>query len=472
MSDQHRNQLDLQEDPRHGLLLHRRSPSKDRSLLQLLQIKLNVTFQQQKSYSDAVDYCARNNMQLVAIETQEEWDLLRRFLTDNLGSTEEYAASFWTSGVDENSDGRWQWTSSKQPLFFRNWGSYYHNKGSNRLIISGEKPFTWFNGRTKNEKRPISEYFICESSALQQEMKHVIAFVNSKDCPQSIGTNSACVYLEPLGCYCFVLTKSNWIEGSRHCKSQGMELVSIETEAEDWQIAAFLLEHQSSYELGFGTSALYNEEKSQWVWTATGQSVDYANWDDGQPKFDEGKGHAIILRPPTHTMFVGKTSSNKIYSTGQYICERNTNSVDGPRNSQMKQKSCSAGSDWTCRNEVTGCYCHQTIERNWADASSACKSIGMNLVSIETAAEQLLVASGLPKFDGGTTWWWTSGLEASGVWTWTATGGAMNYTNWAVDEPIKADNSAQAVGMRFEDDITPFWFVYPFRIKLSPLCEK
>ncbi len=37
---------------------------------------------------------------------------------------------------------------------------------------------------------------------------------------------------------------------------------------------------------------------------------------------------------------------------------------------------------------------------NWTDASALCKSIGMNLVSIETAEEQLLVASGLPKFDG------------------------------------------------------------------------
>jgi hypothetical protein len=47
--------------------------------------QLNVTFQQQKSYSDAADYCARNKMKLVAIETREEWDLLGGFLADNLG---------------------------------------------------------------------------------------------------------------------------------------------------------------------------------------------------------------------------------------------------------------------------------------------------------------------------------------------------------------------------------------------------
>ena len=48
--------------------------------------KVNITFQQQMNFDDAADYCARNNMGLVAIETQEEQDLLRGFLADNLGS--------------------------------------------------------------------------------------------------------------------------------------------------------------------------------------------------------------------------------------------------------------------------------------------------------------------------------------------------------------------------------------------------
>jgi len=48
--------------------------------------QLIVLFQQQKIYSDADDYCTRNNMQLVAIETKEEQDLLGGFLADNLGS--------------------------------------------------------------------------------------------------------------------------------------------------------------------------------------------------------------------------------------------------------------------------------------------------------------------------------------------------------------------------------------------------
>jgi hypothetical protein len=114
------------------------------------------------------------------------------------------------------------------------------------------------------------------------------------------------------------------------------------------------------YTLDFFTSALYNEEKSQWVWTATGQSVNYTNWDDGQPKFNEGEGYAITIQKATHKMVVLKTSSKGVFYGAHYICEKST-SANGPQHSQLKQKTCSAGSGWTCRNEVTGCYCHQTI---------------------------------------------------------------------------------------------------------------
>jgi hypothetical protein len=93
---------------------------------------------------------------------------------------EKYDAAFWTSGVDENSDGRWQWTSSKQPLLFRNWGAYFHSESRNRLFIFWAKPFTWFNGAIKNEKGLLNDYFICESSALLQEVKHLTAYVNAK----------------------------------------------------------------------------------------------------------------------------------------------------------------------------------------------------------------------------------------------------------------------------------------------------
>ena len=139
-------------------------------------------------------------MSLVAIETREEQGLLQGFLDDNLGSRgtklhskilhdpdendliwlEKYAHPFWTSGVDENLDGRWNWTSSKRPLLFRNWGSYYHGEKKNRLVISRGKPFTWFNYAIWNENGPTSAYFICESIAPEQEIKHVTAYINAK----------------------------------------------------------------------------------------------------------------------------------------------------------------------------------------------------------------------------------------------------------------------------------------------------
>jgi hypothetical protein len=91
-----------------------------------------------------------------------------------------YDFRFWTSGFDENSDGRWQWMSRRQPLLLRNWDGYDHSGENNRLLISGAKPFAWFNGRIKKDNELLIQYFICESTARQQEIKTLTAYGNAK----------------------------------------------------------------------------------------------------------------------------------------------------------------------------------------------------------------------------------------------------------------------------------------------------
>jgi hypothetical protein len=96
---------------------------------------------------------------------------------------EKYAHDFKTSGVKVHSSGggHWNWTSSNQPLLFRNWGlEVYSNFFKDQLLISKESPFVWFNHNITNEKELFSDYFICESSAPQQEIKHLKANANAK----------------------------------------------------------------------------------------------------------------------------------------------------------------------------------------------------------------------------------------------------------------------------------------------------
>jgi Lectin C-type domain len=208
MSQKYWFKLELQGIPQNGLLLHRRNSSKNRFHYNFFCTSNNlfgemsvicVAFQQQKNFDDAADHCIQNNMNLVAIETKEEQDLLRGFLTDNLGSRgskfqngiphdpndffirlEKYVKSFKTSGVRVNPNGQWKWASSKQPLLFRNWGLYKHSDLANQLLIDREKPFTWFNYEIKSENGPYSDYFICESSAPQQEIKQLTVHINAK----------------------------------------------------------------------------------------------------------------------------------------------------------------------------------------------------------------------------------------------------------------------------------------------------
>ena len=162
-----------------------------------------------------------------------------------------------------------------------------------------------------------------------------------------------------------------------------MALVSIESEAEYSQIVAFLREHQSSklqtssfflrpwshslktgYTRNFFTSAMYSSIDDQWTWTATDQSMTYANWAAGETRCKEREGMCnLVLGMETHEMRAALVNSPDEDYRAHYICEKSTNSfVNGPRNNQMEKKSCSAGSGWTCRNQMTGCYCYQTIE--------------------------------------------------------------------------------------------------------------
>jgi hypothetical protein len=110
---------------------------------------------------------------------------------------------------------------------------------------------------------------------------------------------------------------------------------------------------------------VHREEKTQWVWTATGQSVNYVNWASGEPEFDEGEGHAIKLGTATHKMVVSRTSLNRTYRLSHYICEKST-SVNRLENSPLEKKSCSAGSGWTCRIDNSA---HCVTMRFWDDRS-------------------------------------------------------------------------------------------------------
>ncbi|KAG5900635.1 hypothetical protein JTB14_005912 [Gonioctena quinquepunctata] len=109
-----------------------------------------------------------------------------------------------------------------------------------------------------------------------------IVFVEGQN--ETVFTSSVLVkkkptnYLEFAGSkyYIHTIFKTNFFGAMQYCKQQNMELLSIETQAENDRIGLFLVEKGLTYG-HFWTSAS-KHANNRWVWLATGQNIAYTNW--------------------------------------------------------------------------------------------------------------------------------------------------------------------------------------------------
>ena len=148
-------------------------------------------------------------MELEFVETQEEWNFLRGFLSENLqsrgqfkkrisvpikmkklnfGSLEKYEHGFWTGGI-EKKDGSWMWRiyprrvdsldielEDEIPWSFRNWGWLSHSDDVSVLMFLNEKPYFWW--KDSGHQPENLNFFICEKESRQQRTKNALAFMN------------------------------------------------------------------------------------------------------------------------------------------------------------------------------------------------------------------------------------------------------------------------------------------------------
>ncbi|XP_045464914.1 collectin-11-like [Harmonia axyridis] len=109
---------------------------------------------------------------------------------------------------------------------------------------------------------------------------------------------------------------------------------------------------------------------------------------------------------------------------------------------------------------------------NYFEAMTFCKTNGMDLVSIETEAEneKLLkyIKANLNSFEH----FWTSGndLSAEGHFTWLATGEPFTYTNWKPSLPDNYDDE-DCVELRNFGDGSYFWNDMKCMHSLNFICE-
>ena len=72
----------------------------------------------------------------------------------------------------------------------------------------------------------------------------------------------------------------------------------------------------------------------------------------------------------------------------------------------------------------------------WAGAEAACQAVGLQLASVQSAAQNALLltaASGYKVWMGGTD------AASEGTWVWSPSNTLLSYINWAIDEPNNAN---------------------------------
>lgn len=116
-------------------------------------------------------------------------------------------------------------------------------------------------------------------------------------CPQDLGPYTDCFdrRLTNFGCYCFVKTQRNWKQSTDFCRSNAMELVSVESRAED-----YLLKQLSDAVLGFSPRYWSSGFKinGNWIWTGTSRRIEentYTNWDSGEPNGIDLMDNSLLL---------------------------------------------------------------------------------------------------------------------------------------------------------------------------------
>ncbi|KAK9878342.1 hypothetical protein WA026_021642 [Henosepilachna vigintioctopunctata] len=128
------------------------------------------------------------------------------------------------------------------------------------------------------------------------------------------------------------------------------------------------------------------------------------------------------------------------------------------------------GADWY--------YFETNLKLNYFEAFEFCRKNNMNLLSIESKKEEVLIKTHLFNLVPKVTSVWTSGtdLGREGHYIWLSTGQEFSYTNWhptAVIEPNNYNNSEHCIHMyQYYNAVdTFFWNDHDCKLTYNFVCE-
>ena len=171
---------------------------------------------------------------------------------------------------------------------------------------------------------------------------------------------------------------------------------------------------QDRYWLGLD----YQEQPYMWVWSTTGESIDYyQNWQPGQPN-DVTPANGAVLE---NGQWVIVDKQEEYYA----ICKMD------------QGKTCPK--DWNLNNDK--CYQWFTsphMRRNWDSGRMYCESIGANIIKIESQEEQNYISSFNHELavSGVSTYWiGASNINHREYFAWVD-GSSLDYFNNFPDSKV------------------------------------
>ncbi|XP_052803256.1 macrophage mannose receptor 1-like isoform X2 [Mya arenaria] len=379
----------------------------------------NVTWAQARAT------CQNMTSDLASIRNEQE----QNFMYSLLPLVTSVNDQFWIGLTDAGNQMQFRWTDGSQ-VGYTNWASSEPNNWGNRAedcVSMHVWPSISRNGEWNDA--------ICEDPAQGFVCRLDKALVPSGT-PQMVRNNGCTAFPGSFtyGPKCFKVfsdAPDTWDVGTLKCQENGGQLATI-ANAYQQAIVASQLKGGGAYWIGLSTASATNNTM---VWV-NGYGLAFSAWAYGHTGNEVNK--CVTMRSGSPGQ--GRWMAQDCLTNQKYVCEYPR--AGWPRPSitpppVTQRTSCPTG--W---NEYSGnCYRFYNQKLNWFQAHDSCQSMGADLISIHSPAEQTAAFSG---HYGTTIWIGLNDLDTEMGYSWSD-GSPLSYRSWGNGEPNDAAGTDDCV---------------------------
>jgi len=238
------------------------------------------------------------------------------------------------------------------------------------------------------------------------------------------------------GCYRFHESPMTQSEAKKFCEEEQevpARLVEIDSAEENRAIDAEMQRRNSfSQKINFWLGITDRHSEGDWVLESTGKSVNFTNWNSGEPNNGNGNPGS------ENCAFI-----NELEKWNDVDCNGKP-SNGWTRTALCEKKSCAP--PWTQLS--TGCYRFHESPMTQSEAKKFCEEeqqVPAHLVEIDSAEENNAILAEIQRRDPLSRkidfWLGITDRQSEGDWVLESTGKSVVFTDWNSGEPNNAGSS-------------------------------